>query len=89
MGRSAFRSEPIQELNVRRATESDVDGIGDAHCDSILQLGSKHDAPAIVNEWSAVVNPRLYLDAMGRGEEFFIATGRVAEHPLVLGCSTM
>src|SRR5687768_16170880 len=88
MGRSAFTSEPIQELDFRRATESDVDGIADAHRDSILQLGSKYYVPAIVNEWAAVVNPRLYLDAMGRGEVFFIATGTVAEHPLILGFSS-
>jgi putative acetyltransferase len=88
MGRSAFTSEPIQELDFRRATESDVDGIADAHRDSILQLGSKYYVPAIVNEWAAVVNPRLYLDAMGRGEVFFIATGTVAEHPMILGFSS-
>ena len=88
MGRSGFKSEPIQELDLRRATESDVDGMVDAHRDSILQLGSNYYIPAIVNEWAAAVNPRLYLDAMGRGEVFFIATGRVAEHPIVLGFSS-
>jgi GNAT superfamily N-acetyltransferase len=82
------QSEPIQELEFGRATESDVDGIADAHRDSILQLGSKYYVPAIVTEWAAVVNPRLYLDAMGRGEVFFIATGRVAEQPMVLGFSS-
>jgi GNAT superfamily N-acetyltransferase len=88
MDLSAFTSEPIRELDFRSATESDVDGIADAHRDSILQLGSKYYVPVIVNEWAAVVNPRLYLDAIGRGEVFFIATGRVAEHPMVLGFSS-
>jgi putative acetyltransferase len=88
MGRSALTSEPIQEITFRRATELDVEAMADAHRDSILQLGSKYYVPAIVNEWAAVVNPRLYLDAMGSGEVFFIATGRVAEHPMVLGFSS-
>src|SRR5918993_1354548 len=81
-------SEPIQELEFRRATESDVDEMADAHRDSILQLGSEYYVPAIVNEWAGVVNPGLYLDAMGRGEVFFIATGTVAGHPMVLGFSS-
>ena len=78
----------MRELEFRRATESDVEGIADAHRDSILQLGSAHYAEAIVNEWAAVVNPRLYLDAMRRGEVFFIATTKMAERPMVLGFSS-
>jgi GNAT superfamily N-acetyltransferase len=85
---AALMSEPIQELEFRRATESDVDGIADAHRDSILQLGSQYYVPAIVNEWAGVVNPGLYLDAMDRGEVFFIATGTVAGHAMVLGFSS-
>ena len=88
LGGSALMSEPIQELEFRRATESDVDGMADAHRDSILQLGSEYYVPAIVNEWARVVNPGLYVDAMGRGEVFFIATGTVAGHPMVLGFSS-
>ena len=56
--------------------------------DSILRLGSDHYPPAIVIEWVRVVNPGLYVDAMGRGEVFFIATGIVAERALVLGFSS-
>jgi GNAT superfamily N-acetyltransferase len=81
-------SEFIHELDLRRATASDVDLMADAHRDSIRQLGAKYYVPAIVNEWARVVNPGLYLDAMGRGEVFFIATGTVAEHPMVLGFSS-
>src|SRR5205085_3343276 len=88
MGRSAFTSEPIRELEFRRATESDVEAIADAHRESILQLGADHYLPAIVDEWAAVVNPRLYLEAMSRGEVFFIATGIVGEHAMVVGFSS-
>ncbi len=81
-------SEPIQDLDFRRATESDIDGIADAHRDSIVQLGSQYYVPAIVTEWAGVVNRGLYLEAMARGEIFFIATGAVAGHRLVLGFSS-
>jgi hypothetical protein len=84
MGADILTSDPIQDLGLRRATESDVDEIADAHRDSILQLGSQYDVPAIVNEWAGVVHPGLYLDAMDRGEIFFIAAGVVAGHRLVL-----
>jgi GNAT superfamily N-acetyltransferase len=81
-------SEPIQQLDFRRATESDVDGMADAHRESIVQLGSEYYERAIVNEWAGVVNRRLYLDAMGRGEVFFIAVQEMAGHPMVLGFSS-
>lgn len=81
-------SEPVQDLDVRRATESDVDGMADAHRDSILKLGSHYYMPAIVNEWAGVVSPALYLDAMTRGEVFFIATGGIAGRLSVLGFSS-
>jgi putative acetyltransferase len=88
MGGSVLTSEPIQDLDFRRAIRSDVQGMADAHRDSILQLGSQYYVPAIVNQWAGVVNPWLYLDAMGRGEVFFIATGRIAGQPKVLGFSS-
>ena len=58
-------SEPIQQLDFRRATESDVDGMADAHRESIVQLGSEYYERAIVNEWAGVVNRRLYLGCNG------------------------
>lgn len=88
MGGDVLTSDPIQDLAFRRATESDVNGIADAHRDSIIQLGSQYYVPAIVNEWAGVVNPGLYLEAMDRGEVFFIATGTVAGHRFVLGFSS-
>ena len=80
--------EPIQHLDLRRATESDIEAMADAHRDSILRLGSQFYAPAIANEWAGAVHPRLYLEAMDRGEVFFIATGTVGETQMVLGFSS-
>ena len=88
MGRSVLTPEPIQDLEFRRAMESDVEGMADAHRDSILRLGSQYYTSAIVNQWAGVVNPALYVDAMGRGEVFFLATGRFAGRPTVLGFSS-
>jgi ribosomal protein S18 acetylase RimI-like enzyme len=88
MGGTVLTSEPIQDLDFRRATEFDVDGIADAHRDSILQLGSQYYVAEIVNEWARVVSRGLYLDAMDRGEVFFIATGTVARNQMVLGFSS-
>ena len=59
--------------------------MADAHRDSILRLGAQHYPAGIVNEWAGAVNPALYLDAMEGGEVFFIATGKVAGDPIVLG----
>jgi putative acetyltransferase len=80
--------EPIQELDFRRATEFDVEAVADAHRDSILELGLQAYSAAIVGEWAGVVSPGLYLKAMGRGEVFFIATGTVGGHTMVLGFSS-
>src|SRR5687767_13894366 len=75
LSRSALMPEPIQDLDFRCATESDVEAIADAHRDSILHLGLQSYAQAIVAEWARVVNPGMYVEAIGRGEVFFIATG--------------
>jgi len=80
--------ETIQELNFRRALESDAEAIADAHRDSILGPGSEHYATDIVREWAGSVSPGLYLDAMDRGEVFFIATGKVGSERTILGFSS-
>ena len=82
------RENTVQDVEFRRATTSDVDAIADAHRDSILQLGSDYYELAVVNEWAAVVSRGMYLDAMDRGEVFFIASGAVAGHDIVLGFSS-
>lgn len=80
--------ESIRDLDFRRATAGDVDAIADAHRDSITELRAQHYPPYIVLEWAGVVRPELYLDAMGRGEVFFVATGTLAGHAAVLGFSS-
>ena len=80
--------DPIQDLDFRRARESDVEEMADAHRDSILRLGSQHYVTGIVHEWVGAVSPALYLNAMERGEVFFVATGRIAGAAQVLGFSS-
>lgn len=79
--------EPVH-LEFRQATPADFDGMAEAHRDSIQQLGGRFYPEPIIEEWAGVVTPRLYLDAMDRGEVFFIATGTIAAQPLVLGFSS-
>jgi hypothetical protein len=81
MGGSVFLPEPVQDLDFRCAMESDVEGMADTHRESILRLGSQYYTSAIAEQWAGVVSPGLYLDAMRRGEVFFIATGEVADGP--------
>ena len=80
--------ESIRDLDFRRATGEDVEAMADAHRDSIIELGALHYPLHIVQEWVGVVRPDLYLEAMGRGEVFFNATGTVAGHEAILGFSS-
>lgn len=80
--------ELIADLDLRRATVDDVETMADAHRDSINELGPQHYELDIVREWAGVVRPELYVQAMGRGEVFFIATGTVAGRRVVLGFSS-
>ncbi len=78
----------IGNLELRQATPADVAAMAEAHRDSIRHLGGRFYPEPIIAEWAGVVSPQLYLDAMDRGEVFFIATGTIAMEPLVLGFSS-
>lgn len=80
--------DPVECLDCRRAAKADLEAMADAHRDSILGLGSQFYPPTIVDEWTGVVSPGLYRDAMERGEVFFIATGTAGGAPIVLGFSS-
>ena len=80
--------ESIPDVDLRRATTKDVDAMAEAHRESISELGPRHYAVAIVQEWAEVVRPELYLQAMDRGEVFFVATGTVDGRSVVLGFSS-
>jgi GrpB-like predicted nucleotidyltransferase (UPF0157 family) len=71
-------------VKIRPATESDVDGIADAHVDSILTLGPAAYDLAIVEAWGAPRNGERYLQAMHRGEAFFVAV----DENVILGFSS-
>lgn len=73
---------------IRRAGVDDVDGIADAHRESIETLGPAYYPPADVAAWKAGLSATLYLQAMVSGEVFFVATGEIDGQPLVLGFSS-
>ena len=78
----------MDELTIRQAERSDVDDIADAHRDSIESVGSPYYPAAAVAAWQEGIAGGLYLQAMDRGEVFFIATGRVEGKPMVIGFSS-
>jgi GNAT superfamily N-acetyltransferase len=78
----------IDGLIVRVARRSDADAIADAHRDSIQSLGAPYYPADVVAGWLAGVAGELYLEAMDRGETFFVATGVVDGTPLLLGFSS-
>jgi GNAT superfamily N-acetyltransferase len=78
----------MDELTIRRAARGDVEHIADAHRDSIQSVGSLYYPAAVVGAWQECIAGGLYLQAMDRGEVFFIATGHVDGRPMVLGFSS-
>lgn len=75
-------------FHIRRAGLADVGEIAAAHLDSIRSIGALHyDAP-IVSDWGARISGDLYVDAMARGEVFFIAVGELGGKLEVLGFSS-
>jgi GNAT superfamily N-acetyltransferase len=71
----------------RVATAADAGAIADAHRDSIRTLGSAFYAADAIADWQDAVTGDLYLQAMDRGEVFFVtcAAGQPAR---VLGFSS-
>jgi putative acetyltransferase len=61
------------DFEVRRGGLDDVDGIAEAHLDSIRSLGPRYYGPEIVRAWGAHVRRQLYVSAMASGEHFFVA----------------
>ena len=76
------------DFTVRRAQPGDVDDIAAAHLDSIRSIGPHYYPADIVNDWGARVKGALYLEAMDRGEVFFIALGAYEGQTGVLGFSS-
>ena len=75
----------IAEVVIRRAKPSDVDGIAEAHRDSIRSIGPAFYTPDDVDAWKQGLAGDMYLRAMDAGEVFFIATGTIDSTPRVLG----
>jgi len=75
-------------FTVRRAGLADADEIAAAHLDSIRSIGPLYYDAAVVSDWGAQVKGDLYVNAMDRGEVFYIAIGALSETPEVLGFSS-
>jgi GNAT superfamily N-acetyltransferase len=73
------------QFATRRATESDADAIAEAHRDSIRAIGPHFYPTKVVGDWCDGINGALYIDAMARGEVFFIAIGTIDGRDVVLG----
>ena len=63
----------MPDVTTRRATASDAAFIADAHRDSIRSIGPAFYPARVVEDWQEGLEPAVYLEAMGRGEVFFIA----------------
>ena len=80
----------VQTINfeVRRAGLADVEEIAAAHLDSIRSIGALYYTAEIVSDWGARVKGDIYVNAMARGEVFFIAIGELKGKSEVLGFSS-
>lgn len=76
------------DFEVRRAGVGDVDAIAAAHLDSIQSIGPQYYTTDVVSDWGARVKGDLYVNAMRRGEVFYIAVGPLDGEPAVLGFSS-
>jgi putative acetyltransferase len=77
--------EAIKGVQTRRADSADVEAIAAAHRDAILSIGAGFYPPHVVADWQAGISRDLYLEAMARGEVFFVAIGSRHDQPIVLG----
>jgi putative acetyltransferase len=75
-------------FQTRRADSTDADAIAAAHRDSIQTIGPRFYPAHVVDDWQAGLTAGVYLQAMQRGEVFFIATESVGDVTVVLGFSS-
>jgi putative acetyltransferase len=75
-------------FEIRRAWLADVGEIAAAHLDSIRSIGPRYYEPATVDDWGALIRSEVYVNAMARGEVFYIAVGCRGDRPEVLGFSS-
>ena len=75
----------VSDVELRRATPDDAAAMAAAHLDSIRSIGPAFYGAALVDAWAAAVTPEMYVDAMAKGEVFFIAVASIDGEPAVLG----
>jgi GNAT superfamily N-acetyltransferase len=73
-------------FTVRPADPSDAAAISAVHVDSITTLGARGYTPEQVASWCQPCVPQRYIDAMARGERFFLSVTSEAV-PELLGFS--
>lgn len=56
--------------------------------DAIRSIGARYYDAAVVNDWGTTVKDSLYSTAMGGGEVFYIAVGKLRDQAEVLGFSS-
>ena len=72
-------------IEMRRATADDAPAMAAAHLDSIHSIGPAFYCAELVDAWADAVTPEMYVNAMARGEVFFIAVAAINGEPAVLG----
>jgi putative acetyltransferase len=75
-------------FEIREATAEDAKAIAAAHIDSIESIGPRFYSSDVVRAWRAAIEPGMYLDAMARGEVFFVAAASQDGSREVLGFSS-
>jgi ribosomal protein S18 acetylase RimI-like enzyme len=71
---SDYNARPPEIIEFREAHRADVEAMAETHRDSIQSLGTSFYSAEAVALWQKDVRGQLYLEAMDRGEVFFIAT---------------
>ena len=71
-------------FKVRTCDDSDMDGIAEAHRDSIETLCSDYYSADLIEDWVQPITPDRYRDAISQGAAIHVAEGKKGE---ILGFS--
>ena len=74
-------------FEIRVARDADASAIAAAHLDSIQSIGPRFYPGTVVHEWGSRIAATMYVDAMSRGEVFFVAVANSRGAEEVLGFS--
>src|SRR5688572_28200508 len=74
-------------FEIRVARDADASAIAAAHSDSIQSIGPRFYPGDVVREWGSRIVATMYVEAMARGEAFFVAVANSGGAEEVLGFS--